>query len=90
MSSNNYAGFWLRFVAYIIDYIIIYVLQSFLIIPVLAMMGISFFATEGFDLSGMEEDAIIAMIFALMSAMATWARLFRPQIPRDPHLEALG
>ena len=39
--NTTYAGFWLRFVAYIIDYIIIYVVQSFIFVPVLALMGIS-------------------------------------------------
>ncbi len=75
MSSNNYAGFWLRFVAYVVDYIIIYILQSFLIIPILAMMGITFFATEGFDLSDMDDEEIVGMVFAFASAMASVAFL---------------
>jgi uncharacterized RDD family membrane protein YckC len=37
----SYAGFWKRFVAYIIDQIIISVLGIFIVIPFLAIIGIS-------------------------------------------------
>ncbi|MFT6882805.1 MAG: putative RDD family membrane protein YckC, partial [Marinoscillum sp.] len=39
MSSTNYAGFWLRLAAYILDYFIIQIAQSIFILPLLAFMG---------------------------------------------------
>lgn len=36
-----YAGFWIRFVALVIDVILIYVVQTFLIIPLLGLFGIA-------------------------------------------------
>jgi uncharacterized RDD family membrane protein YckC len=38
--NTNYAGFWLRFVAFIIDSIIIGCVRAFVIVPILAAMGI--------------------------------------------------
>jgi uncharacterized RDD family membrane protein YckC len=72
MSSNNYAGFWLRFVAYIIDYIIIQILQSFLIFPLFAMLGFGF-ATASFnwDFDYMSDEELFALIAAFVGAMGT-------------------
>ena len=54
MSESKYAGFWLRFVAYIIDYIILYVINGFVIVPILAAVGLSIgAASEGFDFNTM-------------------------------------
>ncbi len=70
MSSNNYAGFWLRFVAYIIDYIIIQVLQSFIILPILAAMGVGFaMAGQGIDFSNMSEQEMAGMIAGMFAMM---------------------
>jgi uncharacterized RDD family membrane protein YckC len=38
--NTNYAGFWLRLVAFIIDAIIIGCVRSFILVPILAAMGI--------------------------------------------------
>ncbi|HMP98290.1 MAG TPA: RDD family protein [Cyclobacteriaceae bacterium] len=70
MSSTNYAGFWLRFVAYVIDYIIIYVVQSFLILPILGVMGITV-ATQAQNMDAMSEAEIFAMVGAFIAAMGT-------------------
>lgn len=70
MSSTNYAGFWLRFVAYVIDYIIIYVVQSFLILPILGVMGITV-ATQAQNMNAMSEAEIFAMVGAFIAAMGT-------------------
>ncbi len=75
MSSSKYAGFWLRFVAFIIDYIVVYILQAFLIIPILGMLGISFFATDGFNFNNMDEEEMIATAIAFFSAVSTVALL---------------
>lgn len=40
-ANSNYAGFWLRFVAYIIDAILIGVVNFIVLMPFLGMMGIS-------------------------------------------------
>ncbi|MBK5277990.1 MAG: RDD family protein [Bacteroidia bacterium] len=64
--NTNYAGFWMRFVAIVIDGIIISILRAFLVVPILAMVGISF-ATglEDFDPSNMDElIPLIATIVA--------------------------
>ena len=55
MENSNYAGFWMRFVAYIIDYIIIAILQSVVIMPIFAMLGFGFASTQGFGCGAHEE-----------------------------------
>ncbi len=66
--STNYAGFWLRFVAYIIDAIIIYVVQSFVFIPLFAMFGVSF-ASQMSNPEVMTEAEAIGMIGPIMGMM---------------------
>lgn len=41
MENLKYAGFWWRFLAYILDAIIIGVIQWIIVIPVLALIGFS-------------------------------------------------
>jgi len=65
----NYAGFWLRFVAYIIDYILIWVVQSFVAIPILGAMGMNF-ASNMENMSEGEAMGAIASIIAAASATA--------------------
>jgi uncharacterized RDD family membrane protein YckC len=67
--NTNYAGFWLRFVAIIIDGIIIGVVQSFLIVPILAAAGFSF--ASGIQSGEMSEAEAIGMIGTLMATMGT-------------------
>ncbi|NQZ79341.1 MAG: RDD family protein, partial [Ekhidna sp.] len=70
MASKKYAGFWLRFVAYIIDYIILYVINGFVILPILAAVGLSIGATSGgFNFNEMSDGDIIAMITAIASTI---------------------
>lgn len=66
--NTNYAGFWLRLVAVIIDGIIIGVAQSFLIVPLLAAMGLGFATgADSLDFSDPEQAAgLIASIGALI------------------------
>jgi uncharacterized RDD family membrane protein YckC len=70
--NTTYAGFWLRFVAYIIDYIIIYVVQSFVFVPVLGLMGISFASriNNMEDMSDAETMGMVGSMVALASATA--------------------
>lgn len=76
MSTKEYAGFWLRFVAYIIDYIVIQVLQSFVILPILATMGLGFAtASQTIDWSNLNDPEMISMFGAAMVAFSTLALL---------------
>ncbi len=40
--NTNYAGFWQRFLALIIDSIIIGIVRTIIVIPVLAAIGLNF------------------------------------------------
>ncbi len=66
--NTNYAGFWLRLVAVIIDGIIIGVAQSLVIVPILAAVGLGFASgANDMDFSDPEQTAgMIASIAALM------------------------
>ena len=72
--NTNYAGFWMRFVAIIIDGIIISIARVFLVLPFLAMLGISF-ATgiKNFDPENM--DDLIPFIATVIAAGAALALL---------------
>lgn len=74
MSTKNYAGFWLRFVAYVIDYIVIWCVQSFIAIPILGLVGITF-ATQSPDLSNMSEAEALGMVGAIIAAASATAML---------------
>lgn len=66
--NTNYAGFWLRLVALIIDGIIIGVVQSFIFVPILAALGLGFASSaDMMDLSDPDQAAgFIASITALI------------------------
>lgn len=71
--NTKYAGFWLRFVAYVIDYIIIYCAQAFIVVPVLGIIGINFAsqaAASGGDLNEGDVIAMVATVIAAASAVA--------------------
>ena len=71
--NTNYAGFWQRFLALVIDSILIGVIRSILVIPILAAAGLSF-AGEIQDLETANSSDIIAMAAAFFAAaMATAA-----------------
>lgn len=71
---KEYAGFWLRFVAYIIDYVLIWCVQAFIAIPILGMVGISFASNVG-DMSNMNEGEMMGMMAAYMAAAGATALL---------------
>jgi uncharacterized RDD family membrane protein YckC len=66
-SERSYAGFWIRFVALIIDYIIIGLLTSFVVIPVLGALGV---IGSLDDMSEMDESIMAIMLAALSGTMA--------------------
>lgn len=72
--NTLYAGFWLRFVAYIIDYIIIYVVQSFIFIPVLGLLGITFASNMG-NVENMSDAEAIGMVGSMVALIGATAFL---------------
>jgi uncharacterized RDD family membrane protein YckC len=72
--NTNYAGFWKRFLAWIIDYIIIYVAQAFIVVPVFGIVGISF-ASKVSNVEGIGEGDAIAMLMAAIAAASAVAFL---------------
>jgi len=64
--NSTYAGFWLRFVAYLIDSVIIYIVQSFVFVPVLGLMGISF-ASKMDNMENMSDAEKMGMIGSMVA-----------------------
>jgi len=62
----QYAGFWKRFVAYVIDAILISIASGVLIIPFLAVVGLGAFSMYDADLSYDSETAI-GFLFAIIA-----------------------
>ncbi len=59
----SYAGFWIRFVALIIDYLVLNTLTFLLILPLLGIVG---FSTFGFsELTSMTEEEIVLAFLAI-------------------------
>ncbi len=69
--NPTFAGFWLRFVAYLIDSVLIYALQSFIFVPVFSLMGISF-ASRAQDFENMSDAEAMGVMgaFAAFSGAA--------------------
>lgn len=71
----NQAGFLLRFVAYFIDRIIIGFISMAIILPMLAIMGISIFSLSGLksfsEFENMEDAEQLAIIMAAIGAYST-------------------
>lgn len=68
----NYAGFWLRFVALIIDGIIISIVRGFIVLPILAMFGYSITSSGFFeDFDFRDTDALLSAFAAFMAMAAT-------------------
>ncbi|MEY1638015.1 RDD family protein [Tenuifilum osseticum] len=73
MENLKYAGFWWRFLAYMLDAIIIGVIQWIIVIPVLALIGFSAASTAS---NGMNETEAIGMVGAIVgTAMINYLAL---------------
>lgn len=69
---EQYAGFWKRFGAIIIDGIIIWVLQAFVFVPILGALGLGFFNNME-DLQSGDPEAAMGMVGAIIAAAgAIW------------------
>ncbi|MDQ3392916.1 MAG: RDD family protein [Bacteroidota bacterium] len=96
VTNQTYAGFWIRFVALIIDYIIIYVVQAFLVVPLLAMMGIATL-TPSSDVQDVNQFALASammvplMIVSLFTLVLSWLYFaFMESSPRQATLGKLA
>lgn len=69
--STNYAGFWPRLVAIIIDLIILGIAQSFIIVPILAVMGLGFLGNMG-EMDMNDSESIVGMIGAIIAMAGTY------------------
>lgn len=72
--NTNYAGFWQRFLALIIDSILIGVIRSILVIPILAAVGLSF-VSDFQNLDTADSSDIIAMVAAIFAAAMAMAAI---------------
>jgi uncharacterized RDD family membrane protein YckC len=69
---TTYASFGARFVAMIIDYIIIGVLQGVVITPILAVMGLGIASqAQGGDLENLSEAEALGLVGTLMAGIGT-------------------
>lgn len=69
MASSNYASFGIRWVAQILDFIILYIINWIVITPILAAVGFGVASANDFDLESMSEGDMIAAFTALMGAL---------------------
>ncbi len=69
-APKEYAGFWLRFVAVIIDSIILQIVNFIVIIPILGALGFGFFsALEGMETGYVSDEEAVGMAVAFASTM---------------------
>ena len=64
----SYAGFWKRFAAYLIDAVILWVVNLFLLVPFLGMLGLGFIESSMMD-GDPSEGMIAAIIGAYFGSM---------------------
>lgn len=65
---TTYAGFWLRFVAFIIDTIIVYVIQAFVFVPFLGFLGLSI-AVRSQDYENMSDAEVVGLVGMIIATM---------------------
>lgn len=61
----RYAGFWLRFVASIIDYIVLYIAQTIIMVPLMGLLGLTAFNAQSMT-EAQQMGAIGALIGIFM------------------------
>lgn len=72
--NTQYAGFWLRLVAIIIDGIIIGIVQSVIFVPILTAAGFGF-ASAASEMDTDDIGNVMGMVAAIMAAVATYGLL---------------
>jgi uncharacterized RDD family membrane protein YckC len=72
LTATNYASFGARLGALVIDWVVIYLLQSFLIVPLLGLVGISLLPDLQ-NANNLTEEEAIGMLGPIMAAAgAIW------------------
>ena len=70
--NENYAGFWIRFLAFLVDSVIINTVMWVMIFPLLGAIGMSFQSLEELDnLDHVEFDAIWPVVISVIPAITT-------------------
>ena len=69
-SQPTYAGFWWRFLAFIIDDIIIGIIASIIILPIWAAMGVSIYSMFQGNNYYADDEAALELIAPIMGAVA--------------------
>lgn len=70
--NENYAGFWIRFLAYLIDNVVVNIILWILIFPILGILGIQFAAVEQLqELETMDPEIALALMFSVLPAIIT-------------------
>jgi uncharacterized RDD family membrane protein YckC len=73
---ENYAGFWIRFLAYVIDNIVINIIMWILIFPILGVLGIQFAAVEELqELETIDPEIALALMLSVLPAIITLSLL---------------
>ncbi|MBL3657871.1 RDD family protein [Fulvivirga sediminis] len=66
----DYAGFWLRFVAILIDGIVIWVVMSFIITPILSLLGAGYLESlQNINPSDYSEDQMFDLVTTIWGGM---------------------
>lgn len=67
--QKEYAGFWLRFVAYIIDGVILGFIEFLMVIPMLGLLGMNFALMESGQIENIEPEVLIPAIISAGSGI---------------------
>ena len=69
--QTEYAGFWIRFIAYIIDSVIISFLEFLIVLPLLGLFGIKVFELSTIrDLENADPDLLIPVIASAITGLS--------------------
>lgn len=69
--STEYAGFWIRFIAYIIDSFIIGFLEFIIVLPLLGLFGVKVFELSTLrDLENADSDLLVPVIASAITGLS--------------------
>ena len=69
--TKEYAGFWIRFIAYIIDSIVIGFLEFLIVLPILGLLGIQVFDLSTIrDLENADPELMIPVIASAITGLS--------------------
>ena len=71
-SSDRYAGFWLRFAAYIIDALLLSFVEFFIFLFLAGIFGLTAFSTlQSMDMESLSEPEMAALIAGMIGSILT-------------------